>query len=439
MTSAIEAEFDTVLAADPTRTARALREFEPRMVEARLVSAGQPLPVSLKPHFVDAPRVERWALDAVALVALINRVAPYVLAEPDLYARLGLPAAAHDLIAIEPGYADMAIVCRPDCVYDGAEMRVLEINADCPGGAAWTDQLQRFATSLLSTTDFDRRWQIDPPARAHGLHAALISAYREQGGAEPTPRIAVVGWAGDKNDGDRELAAIDFVGLGSPAALIDPRELSYRDGRLHARGERIDIVNRRVQLHEFWERPDDLAVLTRAYRDGAVCMVTPLRAEVATTKTLLALLQSADVRPHLTAPERALVDTVLPPTCVVTAHTRAEVLTDHATWVLKPGNGYAGAGITFGSELTAADWQARVDHILAAGETWVAQRRAPTSTYEVVTVANGALAARTLNVTWGPWIQGGRFCGVTSRAAGGLLVNVAGGGALMSGVTYRHV
>lgn len=437
MSSEILAEFDEAIERAPDLAHKACRQLHQGLVENKVLYAAQPVRTSLRPHFAPEATVHRWADSAARLIALLNRVGPLFLRERELYNRLGLPPETRSLIEVPPGYPQMAVLCRPDGVYQGDTMRFLEINADCPASVGLSEKLHELALSLYPLTELATRWDFDPPSRVRGLLTAMLDAYRAGGGKKTHPRLAVVAWNQDRNHHDRLLIVEEFTRLGFPAALLDPRELSYSGGRLYGRGEAIDLVNRRLQLHMLLERPDDGAALLNAYRDGAVCMVTPLSAEIVTSKALLAQLHSPDFQSYLSAEEHALVKELIPYTCLVEAKTRAELLADRPRWVVKPSNGYGGTGIAFGREHDDHGWRERVDQLISSKETWVAQQMAPTSTYGVLDAQGDRLARRELNVTWGPWIQGGRFNGITVRGSSSLCVNIVGGGAYITGLCYR--
>lgn len=435
----IELAYEEALARDPQRAAEALRRFAEGLVDRKILFDSQPHPATLKPHFLPQPLVRKWARAAERLVALINRISPLVRAHDELYQCLGLPAELRRYIDVDPGYEPMAIICRPDGIYDGEALQLLEVNADCPAGVGRDDQLEQLVLSLFPMTELRERWQLRGGTRVQGLLDALLGAYRAWGGTKSHPRIAMVGWREDKNNHDRLSALAEFERQGYPSLLIDPRELSLREGRLWGRGEPIDIVNRRLMLHVFHERPDDLAVLLRAYESGAVCMAAPLSVEVATSKALLALLHSPAFQPQLREDERALLAEFVPPSFVVEKSHQTRLRAEQRSFILKPANGYAGKGVTFGGECDAPTWNALLDRIFASRETWIAQHYIPAATYEIVEAVAGRPHPKTLNVIWSPWIQGGSFNGITVRGSSSWCVNITGGGCCLPGLAYEGI
>src|SRR5207248_1198819 len=111
----------------------------------------------------------------------------------------------------------------------------------------------------------------------------------------------------------------------------------------------------------------------RAYRDGSVCMVNPLRSYLVGTKSLLALLHDEDNRAELDPNERALVARVVPPT--IRQRGRTPSASDRHSWVLKKSESYGGHDVAIGPLVDEADWNRALD--AAATEAWVRQRLEP--------------------------------------------------------------
>jgi len=81
-----------------------------------------------------------------------------------------------------------------------------------------------------------------------------------------------------------------FRGRGYQTVIADPRDLTYSGGRLRCGDFLIDIVYKRVVIHEFLERCDENHPLARAYADGRVCVANSFRTKIAHKKAVFAIL-----------------------------------------------------------------------------------------------------------------------------------------------------
>ena len=81
-----------------------------------------------------------------------------------------------------------------------------------------------------------------------------------------------------------------FVSEGYPALIADPHDLEYNGDYLIVDGFRIDIVYKRVVIHEFLNKFGLDHPLVQAYRQHRVCMANSFRTKLGHKKSTLAIL-----------------------------------------------------------------------------------------------------------------------------------------------------
>ena len=112
------------------------------------------------------------------------------------------------------------------------------------------------------------------------LLGAVLKAYKESGGKNKRPNIAVVEIRQSHASPESTLLAEFFSREGCPTEVVSPDQLEYRNNVLR-RGEfAIDVVYRNVTLQEFLVRFDLNHPLVRAYKERAVCMINSFRTEL---------------------------------------------------------------------------------------------------------------------------------------------------------------
>src|SRR5262249_3133706 len=129
------------------------------------------------------------------------------------------------------------------------------------------------------------------------LLTAILKAYKEFGGLQKRPNIAIVEFRQPHNSAFSENARLAqiFSSEGCITEVVSPDQLEYRNNVLR-RGEfTIDIVYRNVKLQEFLVRFDLNHPLMRAYKERTVCMINSFRAELGSKKALFDLLTDETV------------------------------------------------------------------------------------------------------------------------------------------------
>jgi uncharacterized circularly permuted ATP-grasp superfamily protein len=265
------------------------------------------------------------------------------------------------------------------------------------------------------------------------LVEAILGAWG-RGGAIPT--VAIVDFAHVKTRGDQEILREAFEARRVPCVLADPRETDLHEGRLFAQGRPVDIVYRRGLLQELLERPDEVRVFLRAYREGSALFVNSFRCRLSEDKAFFALLTDEAFAELLSADERRLVSSVIPWTRKVENRWTEKdgrridlipfVLAKRATLVLKPAHGYGGQAVLLGDETEAQAWEEAVS--AGIGKPWVVQERVPIPEEPFPICEGGRLSVEPFKVNANPFYVAGAEVGAVARASRSSVINVSAGG-----------
>ncbi len=392
-----------------------------KMLQDRGVLFGEDLLPTYAYAFVLAHELnDRWVARAEQLIAATESVAHQLLDDVALFESMGLSRESLEFVRIDPGYKRICVLCRPDGVPVGTDMKFVEINCDSPAMMMFLDLV---GNCLLELEPFaPMRGTYRPSSAADQLLATLLECYREFGG-QGTPTIAVADWAGQKTRYEHQRLVEHFEARGYPALVCDPRAFRLVDGKLYVEDRKIDLVYRRALASEIIERRSELEPLLRAYRDGTVCMVNPLRSYVASAKSLLthlAMTSGVDC-----IPRTLMLDT---------KEARDMVSASPSRWVLKKSESHGGEAVVLPGERSAAAWQAAL--AASAHEVWIAQEYLDLPRL-AMPVADGNRVSRTEKYyNWNPFIFGGKYSGSIVRVSHTPLINITLGGGLLPVLGY---
>jgi uncharacterized circularly permuted ATP-grasp superfamily protein len=234
---------------------------------------------------------------------------------------------------------------------------------------------------------------------------------------------------------DFELCADYFRANGVPVEIADPRRFEYRDGRLWLGDRPIDLLYRRVLLHELLEKADEAHAVLQAYRDGAVCIVNSPRSKLLHKKAVFALLADGTLDLDMTEEESALVEQCLPWTRLVrdgrttfggeSVDLLPFLLERRERIALKPVDDYGGRGVVLGWETTPDDWERAVEG--AVGQPYVVQERVPMPQGEFPMWRDGGLRFEMLLVDSDPLLFRCEMQAVLTRMSSSTLLNVSAG------------
>ncbi len=434
-TGAIAAWHDLLDDALAAETAGWLAE---RQRERGVIFGGRPLCTVLRPRFLTPDGYARLRRAADPLVAAFTRAGRAALEDAAFRAAFHLADWEEALLARMPRAHTPMPLARIDAFLDPAdgEPRLTEMNAETPAGVGYADLLSELFLALEVTRRFQEDWIVRPLPVRHRLLGVLLDGWR-RAGRSGTPRVAIVDWDDVPTLGEFEIVREFLQAMAIPCRVTTPEALEYRDGVLRDAGGPVDLVYKRVLLHELVAEHGIDHPMLRAAADGAVVMINPPDGKPLHKKAALAVLTDERHADRFTAAEREAIRRHVPWTRIVEErHTvlegeRIDLLPWAAghreTLVLKPNDDYGGAGIVLGWEVDDAAWRAAL--AAALGRPTVLQRRIALPTEPFPSLVEGRLAFGDRIVDTAPFCwHGTHMDGTLTRISTATLVNVTAGG-----------
>jgi hypothetical protein len=429
------AEYHDLLVSDRSLNSELFDRMRTAMAVSRLLYGERELGVALRPHLLTRAQYDLLAHRAQLVVGAFDKVAEGVLANPGLMEGLGLGDVERRLAMAHPGYSQPAITTRLDAfVYDD-EVKFVEYNAENP--SSLTDQagLNQVLFEVPALWAFSERYRLRQFNPEAGLLEALLATYREWGG-NGTPHIAILDWKDLPTATEFILLRNYFIGCGIPTIICSPEELEYSGGNLRRGAFAIDLVYKRVIIHEFLARYDENHPLVRAYLNKDVCLVNPFRCKLLHKKASFELLTDETYARWFTPEQREAIRQSVPWTRRFTDRAtqyrgRTIELVEYARqhrhgFILKPNDDYGGRGISIGNRSSEADWDAAISNALAGD--YVVQELIDLRTEEFPIFRDDRWGLQPMFVDTNPFLFRGRVQGAMVRLSDSPIVNVTSGG-----------
>lgn len=435
MLSAIVKSLDESILSDSSLSPALFDQLIAAQRELGLVFGERPTCRFLRPHIVSRSQYDEIARAARTIARSFEKLVAAALADNELLQILGLTEAEARMARIDPGYSGLCVSSRLDASISGSDFQFLEYNAETPAGVGDQMQLEKVLFGLNHVEELLRcnaHWRPEPHKR---LLIALVDTYRNWGGEEERPQIAIVDWAGVATESEFRVLQEYFSVAGYQTVIADPRELRYDGQHLSAGDFRIDILYKRVIIHEFLERCGEDHPLARAYRDGHLCMANSFRTKLAHKKAAFAVLRDPHYAHLFTSDELKLFQRHIPWTrlmnsSVTTFHDREQSLiplvrAEQERFVLKPNDDYGGHGVLLGWETTADDWGRAI--VGAQDRPYVVQERVPPGKISITTFGD-RVRLEEMFVDFNPFLFHNEPEGALIRLSSSSLMNVTSGG-----------
>ena len=426
-------DYHQLLRTDASLVQELEQRFFERMQAAKLTFGGRVLCPFPRPNFVSPAAYEEIRGVCRCIFRAIEKVEDRLGRE--LWDRVDVTEEERELVAIDPGYRRSSPTSRLDSFLTTTSYQFVELNAESPAGIGYNEVLVDLFLDLPVMKKFQERWSLRRFRARERVLEVLLNCYREAGGRDAHPTIAVVDYEDVPTRTEHHMFREFFESRGCPSLVCDPRHLTYEGGRLRHDGKAIDIVYKRLLVTELLERKAELGAFLQAARERAVTVVNPFRCKPIHKKAIFAVLTDDEMQGLFSADERAAIAAHVPWTRRVHEgfSTRGGdridlpefIRKNRAALAMKPNDEYGGKGVYLGWEMSEAEWEAALAQALQS--SYVVQWKV-----EVLRMSfpelSPELRFRDLIVDLDPFVFEGEVEGFLTRLSGSSLANVTSGG-----------
>lgn len=389
----------------------------------------------LRPHFLSRTQYNQIADAAETIAEAEKRLTYAALDDEELLAKFDLTEMEENLVRIAPGYDKICVSARLDTFVAGEDFKFLEYNAETPAGVGDQLQLEKVLNKIPLTREFlnnNQHWRPKPHQK---LLQSLFTSYREFGGKKSKPNIAIVDWDGVSTAAEFYILKDYFESMGFPTLICDPSDLEYNGKNLHAGSFDVDILYKRVLIHELLEKVDETHPLIRAYTEGNLCIANSFRVKIPHKKMSFAVLTDEKYSGIFTKQQLEIISQHIPwtrkvePTKTTFRGKEIDLLelmrTDRERFLLKPNDDYGGKGIVLGWETSQSLWEEAINEALP--DSFVVQEKAAIEKKEFP-LYDQAVTLEELLVDFDPFLFQNKVEGGMVRLSSSSLVNVTQGG-----------
>ncbi len=426
---------DNRISNDPAMGPELFAKLRTSQHELGLLHDDRPTCPFLRPHILTRTRYSAIGTAAEVIAGAFEKLVDRALEDSKLLSKLGLTPAEEAMARIDPGYARLCVTSRLDTYISDSGFQFLEYNAESPAGVGDQMQLEKVLFRLPHMQEFLDLHEHYSPRPHERLLDSLVTVYREWGGVEDRPQIAIVDWEGVSTASEFRVLKDYFESMDHETRILDPAQLEYDGERLKAGAFRIDILYKRVIIHEFLERADDSHPLCRAYREGNICMANSFRAKTAHKKAGFAILSDPAYEDLFTSVELEAIKHHIPWTRIVqkcstsfhdTERDLVEILrSEREQLVLKPNDDYGGQGIVIGWETGADEWEQAIARALE--DSYVVQERVPVKKV-AIPMFTDVIENEEMFVDFNPFLFQNKMEGALVRLSASSLCNITSGG-----------
>jgi hypothetical protein len=402
----------------------------------RLVYGERPIGVALRPHLLDETQFHALTQAAQSIASAQEKIAAAALQSPALMKQLGLTDTEIKLALVDPGFSHASITTRLDSFVHRDEIKFVEYNAENPSSLSDQEGLNRLLFKLSAMTTLAERYRLLQFSAVERLLETLLATYREWSGGSDAPNIAILDWENLPTSNEFVLLRDHFAARGVRTIICSPDDLDYRDRKLRCGDFKIDLVYKRILIHEFLSRFDEKHPLIRAYVNRDVCLVNPFRCKIMHKKASFEMLTDEEHQQWFTQSENEAIRRCVPWTRRVSERRTTRngrsidlprfIRKNRSLLVLKPNDDYGGHGVYIGPRLDERAWDNAITGALSGDYIVQDAIDLQPEHFPVFNETNWSL--QPMFVDTNPFLFRGTVCGAMVRLSDSPIVNVTSGG-----------
>jgi hypothetical protein len=184
--------YHKILEGDHYKNLSWAHDLQERMKAHNLVAGGKPVSPVLRPHFITRRQYTGLVKAVESFSSSLQRIQAKALGSPALLARMELLPAEKMLAAVDPGYSFPAVTSLLDTNINNGTLRFSRYIPDTPTGVAYGETLADIFYDAAPVKEFRKRYRLEKLPGAKYLLQAILKAYKEWGGKNKKPNIAIL-------------------------------------------------------------------------------------------------------------------------------------------------------------------------------------------------------------------------------------------------------
>ncbi|WP_425446786.1 glutathionylspermidine synthase family protein [Dethiothermospora halolimnae] len=377
---------------------------------------GKAVPFLYNPMFFTQDDITNFEKITDKIMGILNKVIDRYINYPEFRKKFDYPKLLEELILLDHGYNFNVPMARFDVFYkDYENFKFCEFNTDGSSAMNEDNTLARIFLEGDSVKEMGEKYNINYIELIYKWVDESISIFKGWNKDIDKPNVAIVDFEGSGTPAEFQEFKKAYIDKGYNAYIVDPRDLKYTDGKLYFNDIKIDLIYRRIVTREFIERSHEIRDLINAYREGAVCLVGPIRSQIPHNKIIFKILHEEDTLEFLDKEEREYIKKHIPYTKEFKDNKDLikEALNNKNKYVLKPKDLFASKGVYVGKDYDDKSWKVKVEGHF--NKDYLLQEFCVPYKRDIVEYTDGEFKVNSFNQILGLYIYREKFAGLYNR------------------------
>lgn len=357
-------EYIELIKSNPKKYYEDYMKLKEEIKDSTAIYMGKPVPFLYHPMFFTKEDIENFNYIGDTLISISNKVTDKYLESSKFREKFGFSKELEELIMIDHGYDINVPMGRFDLFYkDRENFKFCEFNTDGSSAMNEDNAVARILLESEAMKDFGKKYKFENLELINKWVDDIIEIYGNWSNSEgENPNIAIVDFIESGTSEEFKVFKKAFEDKGYNTIIVDPRNLTYRDGSLYSDDFKIDLVYRRIVTFELLDKIDEIPEFMEAYRSGSFCSVGSVKSQIMHNKIIFKILHDRDTIEFLSSDEREFIEKHIPYTGLFTGNQEVfeKILNYKDQYIMKPLDLNMSKGVYAGRDLTQEEWEKRL-------------------------------------------------------------------------------
>ena len=413
----INEEYIELIKSEPEKYYRDYMRVKDEIKHSTAIYKDKPVPFLYHPMFFTEEDIDNFRDIGDTLISISNKVTNKYLESSKFREKFGYSKELEELILIDQGYDINVPMGRFDLFYnDKDNFKFCELNTDGSSAMNEDNEVARLILESQAMKDFGKKYKLENLELINKWVDDIIEIYGKWSQSDDKkPNIAIVDFIESGTSEEFKVFKKAFEDKGYRTVIVDPRDLSYRDGGLFSDDFKIDLVYRRMVTFELLDKIDEIPEFMRAYKEGVFCSVGSIRSQIMHNKIIFKILHDKETIEFLSPEERNFIEKHIPYTGLFTGdqETFERVLNYKDRYIMKPLDLNMSRGVYAGRDLTQEEWRERLNE--SFNKDYLYQEFFTPFQRDYVVFNDGELSIEKFGSIVGLFMYNERFAGLYTR------------------------
>lgn len=435
----INSEYLKEIKLNDTYYSKEFKNITKKISNSTAIYNGIPVDTLLMPKFFSKNQIETFENLTHTMMNIIDKITKQYIDNEQYRVLFPFSKSLEEMILADHGYSNLLPIARIDFFYNesNGNFKFCEFNTDGTSAMNEDRELVRIFSDSNIFKKITKKYNLFSFELIDSWIDELMKIYKNSKFNKENPTVAIIDFL-DKATLDEFKVFKEYLEKrGYKTLIVDIRDVEFDGKVLSHDGHIIDLVYRRAVTTEINRSYSDISQFINACSSGKVCIVGPIKTQIAHNKMIFKILHDEETLSFLDNEEKIFIEEHIPYTEILTRKIIEEkdIIKNKDEWIIKPIDLYGSKGVYAGLDLDEYNWDKIIDECV--NKDYLLQEYCDPYMSEFPVFYGDKLKIEKFRNITGVYMYRGKMKGILSRAGQKAVVSGLNKGVTIPTFVYK--